>query len=51
MRAFHHQGHSGHGHVAADPLAHHDARQHHTGRATPWFVLAAVAFLAALSVH
>ncbi len=51
MRALHHHhGHLDHGRLVGDPLAHHDARQHHTNRATPWFVLAAVAFLAALTV-
>ncbi|MCB0998141.1 MAG: hypothetical protein R2713_13830 [Ilumatobacteraceae bacterium] len=47
MRATHHH------HVAgADLLAdqHHDARQHPRNRATPWFLLAAVALLAAISV-
>ena len=42
-----------HHHVAgADLLAdqHHDARQHPRNRATPWFLLAAVALLAAISV-
>ena len=29
---------------------HHDARHHHTGRVAPWFVLAFVAFLAAVTV-
>ena len=30
---------------------HHDARAHQRGRATPWFVLAIVAFVTALKVH
>lgn len=47
MRAFHHHG-SGLQANALDPFAHHDARQHRTNRAAPWFVLAALAFLAAL---
>jgi hypothetical protein len=33
--------------VAGGPL-HNDARQHRTGRAGPWFVVAAVALLAAI---
>ena len=49
MRAFHHHGHANAAHV--DVYAHHDARQRGTGRATPWFVLAALAFLAALKAH
>jgi hypothetical protein len=50
MRAFH-QGTFGTDTSVLDPFAHHDARQHRTHRATPWFVLALVAFLAALTVH
>ena len=50
MRAFHHHG-SGLGTASLDPFAHHDARQHRTNRAAPWFVVAVLAFLAALTVH
>lgn len=50
MRAFQHHG-SGADASVLDPFAHHDARQHRTHRATPWFVLAVIAFLAALTVH
>jgi hypothetical protein len=49
MRAFHHHGHANAADL--DVYAHHDARQRGTGRATPWFVLAALAFLAALKAH
>ncbi len=49
MRAFHQNGQSHAAHV--DVLDHHDARQRGTARATPWFVLAALAFLAALKAH
>jgi hypothetical protein len=49
MRAFHtHPQHPG-AHV--DVVAHHEAHQRGTGRATPWFVLAVLAFLAALTVR
>lgn len=47
MRAFHHHG-NGLGPATLDPFAHHDARQHRTNRAAPWFVLAVLAFVAAL---
>jgi hypothetical protein len=29
----------------------HQAHQRETGRATPWFLVAALAFLAALKIH
>ncbi len=48
MRAFHQHGY---GSAAHHPFDHHDARQRGTARATPWFVLAALAFLAALKAH
>jgi hypothetical protein len=53
MRAFHLHGHANTGHFGVDAHhdAHHDARQRGTGRATPWFVLAAIAFFAALKAH
>ena len=45
MRAFHHHHKGSH-----DPATEHLVQQHRAGRATPWFVLAAVAFLAAMRV-
>jgi hypothetical protein len=35
-------------HDSRRQLAHHDVRHHRTGRAAPWFVVAAVALIAAL---
>ncbi len=44
MRALHiHHGPHVRGH-------HHDARPHQSGRATPWFVLAVIAFVTAIKV-
>jgi hypothetical protein len=48
MRAFHHTAGRHHLDRHLDRHLEHHQVEHRTGRAAPWFVIAALAFLAAL---